>query len=989
MRNIFQLLFLIIYMAMCLLPGAVPNTPLLCKENEFKCMRNCIPVNWRCDGAYDCPDPGDQSDEENCPSKTVCSNQEFRCTSGQCLPIRWTCDKEEDCPDGSDETDVCKNKTCAIDQFTCGNGACIPASWRCDGSPDCSDGEDEICASPTCASDEFRCDNSKCVTNKWRCDRDNDCGDNSDEKQCPNVTVCTAAQFQCSDKQCIDLSWKCDGDADCNDQSDEKDCTPVKVNRCKADREWECHDREQCIHESWKCDGDVDCVDGSDELNCTITCRPDQFKCNKSDCVSQSLRCNGDVECMDGSDEDGCPTSKGPCPSESFDCYGNGSQCIEARKLCDNTTDCVNAADEDNKLCETIPCNLNNGGCMHTCIPIGTQHRRCECLDGYRLVGNTSCEDVNECDQWPPVCSQKCVHEPKGSYRCECMPGYNREQLPDGQDICKVIGERPWLLFANRNDIRKLEVDTLIQQPVVSDLHSAIAVDYDYYKKVVYWSDNVQERIMKANISEKGETNRTSIPVISRGVKTPDGISVDWIYHNLYWTDTGYNTIEVASVDGSIRKTLVDKDLDEPRSIVLDPKNGWMYFSDWGSTPKIERIGMDGNHTSRSVLVQTEIEWPNGLTLDYANERLYWIDAKLKSIFTIKLDGNDIRRILHNAEQIGHPFSLTVFEESLYWTDWVSAAIRKVNKYTGQGYSQLIAGLKAPMDIKVYHQQRQVRSPNKCGKMNGGCSHLCLPTPVSLNSKGYTCACPNNMILSGKQCENNVHSSVSSEPPFEVTTNVSEHITISPEKRSEVTSKDPSHTAVNIEDRDETTNVPSRLTVHTNTQYEVTTGIPAQPTVKSKTEDEITTKAPDLNSFSAETPKETNAKVANSSKDPFVNSSVPAYIPISNESSNDIVTPRKPTNVTEVENSSEDPVVTVVVIAVVVLLSLAILVIIGFFVYREYAKNNIIPKPYQTDEFFKKADQYVPMRGTRDNESNCVVRTNETDTNSKKTIDEP
>lgn len=87
------------------------------------------------------------------------------------------------------------------------------------------------------------------------------------------------------------------------------------------------------------------------------------------------------------------------------------------------------------------PCNLNNGGCMQTCIPVGAKNRRCECLDGFRLVGNTSCEDINECAQWPPVCSQKCINEVKGSYKCECMSGYYPEILEDGQHVCKAIGK--------------------------------------------------------------------------------------------------------------------------------------------------------------------------------------------------------------------------------------------------------------------------------------------------------------------------------------------------------------------------------------------------------------------------------------------------------------------------------------------------------------------------------------------------------------------
>jgi hypothetical protein len=53
-------------------------------------------------------------------------------------------------------------------------------------------------------------------------------------------------------------------------------------------------------------------------------------------------------------------------------------------------------------------------------------------------------------------------------------------------------------LFANRHDIRKLEVDTMILQPVVGELHSAIAVDYDYHNKVVYWSDSHEEKIMRS-----------------------------------------------------------------------------------------------------------------------------------------------------------------------------------------------------------------------------------------------------------------------------------------------------------------------------------------------------------------------------------------------------------------------------------------------------------------------------------------------------------
>jgi Low-density lipoprotein receptor repeat class B len=40
----------------------------------------------------------------------------------------------------------------------------------------------------------------------------------------------------------------------------------------------------------------------------------------------------------------------------------------------------------------------------------------------------------------------------------------------------------------------------------------------------------------------------------------------------------------------------------------------WMFWSDWGSVPRIERAGMDGSH--RAVILQKTLSWPNGLTID-------------------------------------------------------------------------------------------------------------------------------------------------------------------------------------------------------------------------------------------------------------------------------------------------------------------------------------------------------------------------------------
>jgi len=69
-----------------------------------------------------------------------------------------------------------------------------------------------------------------------------------------------------------------------------------------------------------------------------------------------------------------------------------------------------------------------------------------------------------------------------------------------------------------------------------------------------------------------------------------------------------------------------------------------VYWSDWGSSPRIERSSMNGEN--RSVIVSSSLHWPNGLTLDYAGSRLYWVDARHHVIESANLDGSQRRTVL-------------------------------------------------------------------------------------------------------------------------------------------------------------------------------------------------------------------------------------------------------------------------------------------------------------------------------------------------------
>ena len=50
-----------------------------------------------------------------------------------------------------------------------------------------------------------------------------------------------------------------------------------------------------------------------------------------------------------------------------------------------------------------------------------------------------------------------------------------------------------------------------------------------------------------------------------------NGLACDWVTDKLYWTNRELKRIEVASMDGLMRKVLFWTDIDEPRAIALTP----------------------------------------------------------------------------------------------------------------------------------------------------------------------------------------------------------------------------------------------------------------------------------------------------------------------------------------------------------------------------------------------------------------------------------
>ncbi|XP_019409279.1 PREDICTED: low-density lipoprotein receptor-related protein 2 [Crocodylus porosus] len=717
-------------------------------HTEFTCNNGrCISREYVCNGINNCYDNG-TSDERNCPERT-CQTGFTKCQNTNiCIPRTYLCDGDDDCGDMSDESPThCVSLTCTNSEFRCTSGRCIPAHWFCDQGVDCADGSDEPTSCVphvrTCSSDQFRCDDGRCIPATWICDGDNDCGDMSDEDQrhnCANRN-CTAAEFTCVNsrppmRRCIPRAWVCDGDADCSDAYDEhQNCTRRS---CSAN-EFTCNNG-LCIRNSYRCDRRNDCGDSSDERGCVYQpCQQHQFTCQNGRCISKAYICDGDNDCGDESDEleHLCNTPEATCSPHQFKC-DNGN-CIEVVKVCNRLDDCLDNSDE--KGCGINECNDPSiSGCDHECTDTQTSFY-CSCHPGYKLMSDKrTCDDIDECTETPSVCSQICENT-AGSYICKCAPGYVRE--PDGKSCRQNSNISPYLIFSNRYYLRNLTADGQSYSLILQGLRNVVALDFDRVEKRLYWIDVGRKIIERMFLNG---TNKET--VISDDVPNGEGIAVDWVGRKLYWVDAYKDCLYVAELDGRYRKKLLDRCADSnntfcfqhPRAIVVHPKYGQVYWTDWADRAYVGRVGMDGRN--KTVIISTKLEWPNGLTIDYTNDKLYWADAHLNYIEYSDLEGQHRHTVYDGT--LPHPFAITIFEDTIYWTDWNTRTVEKGNKYNGSGRTVLVNTTHRPFDIHIYHPYRQPFVNNPCGTNNGGCSHLCL---IKAGGQGYSCECPDNFMI--------------------------------------------------------------------------------------------------------------------------------------------------------------------------------------------------------------------------------------------------
>ncbi|KAH9508827.1 hypothetical protein Btru_050157 [Bulinus truncatus] len=199
---------------------------------------------------------------------------------------------------------------------------------------------------------------------------------------------------------------------------------------------------------------------------------------------------------------------------------------------------------------------------------------------------------------------------------------------------------------------------------------SPVAITFDPNDKMIYFSEVNAIRSEIRSSNHRGTDIRTiGNSTIMGGIV--EGLAVDL----LFYTDAGNKRIIAMSPDGTGLRIVVSN-VDRPRALAVDKKAGVLYWTDWGTVPKIEKANYDGSN--RQTIASSGLQYPNGLALDVTAGLLYFCDGGRQTIEVMKTDGSN-RTVLY-MENGSYFFGITLTSKYIFYSDWNKLGVMRLNR---------------------------------------------------------------------------------------------------------------------------------------------------------------------------------------------------------------------------------------------------------------------------------------------------------------------
>ncbi|KAJ8369721.1 hypothetical protein SKAU_G00097490 [Synaphobranchus kaupii] len=266
-----------------------------------------------------------------------------------------------------------------------------------------------------------------------------------------------------------------------------------------------------------------------------------------------------------------------------------------------------------------------------------------------------------EADQFGKAggCSDICLLGNSHKTRtCRCRSGFS---LGSDNKSCKKPEHELFLIYGKGRPgiIRGMDMNAKVPDEYMIPIENLLnprALDFHAETEFIYFADATSFLIGRQKIDG---TERDTI--LKEGIHTVEGIAVDWMAENLYWTDDGPKEDHQCgpSGEGLADPKDPDRGKDDPpprhcggppkRVDVLDGLGGGP--KEESKRGKIERAWMDGSNRNVFLTSKTVL-WPNGLSLDIPQGILYWVDAYYDRIEMVYLNNSE-RKVCTLTRRVG------------------------------------------------------------------------------------------------------------------------------------------------------------------------------------------------------------------------------------------------------------------------------------------------------------------------------------------------
>jgi len=162
----------------------------------------------------------------------------------------------------------------------------------------------------------------------------------------------------------------------------------------------------------------------------------------------------------------------------------------------------------------------------------------------------------------------------------------------------------------------------------------AFDLDIDVERKKIYWVDVLNQQIRRANLDGTDQTvlihSPSCVPTVGPTCSFNGWLAIDSRQKKLYWTNVYCSTNSCENISGDILRSDLDGSnigtvvaaVGSPSSIQVDPIGKKIYWTDYVNDV-VRRSNLDGTGID-DLFVVGKNNNPNSLALDLKNGYIYW-----------------------------------------------------------------------------------------------------------------------------------------------------------------------------------------------------------------------------------------------------------------------------------------------------------------------------------------------------------------------------